>query len=136
MRFAGWTWLGAVIVLLGACGSDSSVTAMFVESDYGVPVVEARDVHLLTTCADDVNANVSETDEAVRITDIEGDSLGSGPDHPDCQGGVTLSLSEPIGERALVVDGETWRLQAGTDCPDKRFAPPDANGRPGCRTVP
>ena len=137
VRFVGWVALGAVVAMQSGCGSDSSsVKAMFVESDYGVLVVEARELHLLTTCADDVDARVTESDEAVRIDDIEGDPVGSGPDYPDCQGDATLNLGEPIGERELVVDGLAWRLQAGPDCPDKRFAPPDANGTPGCEPVP
>jgi hypothetical protein len=86
---------------------------MFLKSDYGVPILEARKVHRLTTCARDVVAALSETDEAVSIDEIDGDSLGNGLDGPDCQGGVTLSLRQPVGDRAVVVEGTSWRLQQG-----------------------
>jgi hypothetical protein len=117
--------------LLAACGSDG-LTAMYVESEPGIAVVEARELALLTVCADEVTAKVSESDEAVRIDDIEGDPI----DGADCQGGASLSVSKPIADRSLVVDGKTWRLLQGTDCPDGRFAPPDSDGTPGCEPVP
>jgi hypothetical protein len=108
---------------------------MYLESDYGVPVAEAQEVHLATTCAELVEATLTETDEEVRIGDIEGDALGDGRDGPDCQGGVSFSLSEPIGDRAVVVGGKTWRLQQGSGCPDGRFAPADSNVTRDCEPV-
>ena len=136
MRLVGWAALGAVIVPQTACASDPSVTPMSVESDYGVPVTEAQELHLATTCAEEVTATLTETVEEVQIGDIEGDALGTGRDGPDCQGGVTLNLSEPIGDRTVVVDEATWRLFQGSGCLDGRFAPPDSNVTKDCEAVP
>jgi hypothetical protein len=136
MRSGRAAVIGALTVTWAACGSDAAVEAMYVESDYGVPVATAREVYFLTTCAEDVGASLTETEDEVRISDIEGDALGDGRDGPDCQGGVTLSLAEPIGDRAVVVDGETWVLQRGSGCPDGRFAPPESNVTRDCERVP
>ena len=109
---------------------------MYIESDYGVPVTEAQVLHLLTTCAEEVDATLSETDDKVRIGDIEGDALGDGGDHPDCQGGTSFDLSEPTGERRVVVDGTTWQLQRGSGRHDGRFAPPDSSVTADCDAAP
>ena len=136
MRSVGAAVIGAAILVHGGCGSDATVRAMWVESDYGVPVAHTQELHLSTTCAEEVSASLTETDEEVRIGDIEGDALGNGRDGPDCQGGVTLSLSEPIGDRTVVVEGTAWRLQQGSGCPDGRFAPPDSTVTKDCEPAP
>ena len=75
MRLRRVAALSITMALVG-CGSDDSVSAMFVESASGMPVVEARAIVLLTTCAHECEANLRETDEVVRIDDVGGDVPG------------------------------------------------------------
>ena len=65
----------------------------------GVPVAQAGELHLATTCAEEVEATLTETDEEVQIGDIKGRALGDGRDSPDCHGVVSFTLSDPIGDR-------------------------------------
>jgi hypothetical protein len=119
-----WAAAGLGVVLLAGCGSD--VPARFVEFEPG-----ERELRLVTGCADDVDASVTETDDAVRIDDISGDRVEG-----DCLGGVRLTLREPLGARGLFVDGERWQRLQGLYCPDGRFGPAEVDPSSDCQPAP
>ena len=69
-----------------------------------VDVVEDTTLRLLTECAEEVRADVAESAERVAIYSI------SGRVQPglDCLGWTEISLSSPLGDRTLVVEGTPW----------------------------
>lgn len=107
----------ACTVLVG-CGS-AGVGPIGIDQD------DERTLHLYVSCANDVEASVTETAREVRIDEISADQVDG-----DCTGGVGLALREPLGDRALVVEGEAWEHILG-GCPYD-FGPADAEPSPDC----
>jgi len=75
---------------------------------------------LSTPCAETVSADVAESNTEIRVDDICGDALDG-----DCFGVVPLDLDAPIGEREVIVNGDTW-MRIDANCELAVFAPEDA----------
>jgi hypothetical protein len=91
--------------------------------------ISVRDNRLLlsVSCADDVDAEFTEYTDQVRVHDISGDPVDG-----DCVGGTALTLTQPLGNRALVVEGDTWR-RVRRSCGYGEFGPGDI---PRCEPEP
>jgi hypothetical protein len=102
-----------IILSLVACGGDSLEPSDIGELPGGTYV-------LYTPCAQNVSADVAESDTEIRVDDIRGDVLDG-----DCLGAVPLDLDAPIGERKVIVNGDTW-MRIDANCELAVFAPEDA----------
>ncbi len=72
---------------------------------------------LETSCGVGVQAEVNETDEAVEIVDLRGDSEAS-----SCLEVLEFRLQEPLGGRAVYVQGVQW-----AECRSSVFVPPNSD---------
>jgi hypothetical protein len=82
-----------------------------------IEVVDETELMLAVSCAENVTARVSETDDAIRVEDVDGTPIDG-----DCGAGVTLRLSSPLGDRRVFVEGEDWVRHV------RCIAPPELNG--------
>lgn len=109
-----------VLAACTACGSPQVDPVQLVETGDRTAVLE-------TTCpdesADDPVARVVESGDEVRLGDVTGTRDGG-----DCLGAIRVELDAPIGDRAVVVEGEEW-VRIDDDCSRAVFGPADAGGR-------
>jgi hypothetical protein len=82
-----------------------------------IEVVDETELMLAVSCAENVTARVSETDDAIRVEDVDGTPIDG-----DCGAGVTLRLSSLLGDRRVFVEGEDWVRHV------RCIAPPELNG--------
>lgn len=105
---------------LAACSGSGDVSLL------GLIEIEPGVLEFSTSCADDdVEVQVEESDDAVRISDARGTSIDG-----DCLGSVFVELETPLDGRAVVVDGERWVQVAS--CPDGYLGPPDLTEERDC----
>lgn len=86
-------------------GNDGPDPLAIRENDLG-------EVELVLVCSRGVSADVTETRSEIRIDRIEGAVLRG----DDCEGVFPLQLEEPISDRSIVVEGETW-VELQDSCP-------------------
>ena len=121
--------VSAVLIALAAIGCSSDAAT---PEPLGVRVNDRGETELVTVCSDRVSATVTETDQTVRIEDIDGDVISGA----DCEGVVTLDLAMPVGDRTVVVGGEEWVALSAT-CPWGFVGPADLGERlPTCAPDP
>lgn len=109
---------GLVLVLV-SCGTED-VETRWIELE--------PELLFVTSCADEVEATVTESADEIVIDDVTGD-----PIEGDCLGSFPLVLEAPIGDRAVVVEGDRWQRLASPDCPDVEYiAPPGFDLSPTC----
>ena len=102
----------AVLVVVAGCAHEPNVELL--------AATIGKDDHLLsftTSCADDLSIEVAETNDVVSVSELEGTPIDG-----DCAGGITVELSAPLGERALVVAGEMW-VPLESTCPLGNWGP-------------
>ena len=119
----------ASVVLLAAvtnsCASGSGNVAPL-----GITIDGDRDLTLNVTCASAAQADIIELAAEVRIDDISGKPIDG-----DCFSQVPLRLDQPLGTRAIVVEGKTWQRVHG-DCPYGEFGPGDLELPRSCEFPP
>lgn len=103
-----------------ACGSPQVAPLQLVQTGDRTAVLE-------TTCPDEDAADpavqVVETGTEVRFDAVSGTRNGG-----DCLGSIRVEFEAPIGDRAVVVEGEEW-VRIDDDCERAAFGPADAGGR-------
>jgi hypothetical protein len=88
--------LTVLAVALSACSGNGAEPLALTEIEPGV-------LELTTTCADALSADVEETVEEVRISDVRGEFIDG-----DCVGVLKIRLDAPLNGRAVIVDGDRW----------------------------
>lgn len=73
---------------------------------------DVGELELVLECSRHLSADVTETPSEIRIDGIEGAVLSG----DDCEGVVPLMLDAPIGDRAVVVEGNRW-VELAESCP-------------------
>lgn len=77
-----------------------------------IRVNELGDLELVLACSERLSFALIETESEIRIDGIEGAVLSG----DDCEGVVPLMLDAPIGDRAVVVEGNRW-VELAESCP-------------------
>jgi hypothetical protein len=117
--------LGAlcVVTVATACSESDAITPI-----RAILQDDQRELIVAVSCAQGMDAEVVATPDEVRVENITGDVVGG-----DCQSVLRVPLTEPLGNRALVVDGEVWRRQASDCAPIDQYGPAE-DELPGCFT--
>lgn len=99
----------ATICVLVSCSRGREEVAITAAESDGTTVSMA-----IAACDANPRAEVQESEESVTIT-VTADRPG--PDREDCGGGLTVDLSEPLGQRSLIDGSNDEPVQVNVDAP-------------------
>lgn len=86
----------------------------------GIGIANQRELTLLTGCANNLEVDVVELPDEIRIDDLRGDVIDG-----DCANALAVPLAEPIAGKTIVVDGAPWVRVVGPRCRLGDVVPPD-----------